>query len=220
MGDQSQKYIPALRYDWLTSLYDPLLQLTLREVTFKKRLVTEAHLQPGQRVLDLGCGTATLTLLIKQSQVEAEVVGIDGDHHVLGIAQRKVSQLGMQLSLHHGMVFDLPYRDSTFDYVFSSLLFHHLNRENKLRTLQEAHRILRPGGQLYVADWGKPANLLMRGLFLLVQSLDGFSTTADNTRGLLPIFFERTGFTNVQQFHRYGTIFGTLCLYRGQKPAV
>ena len=73
MVDKSAKYIPALRYDWLTSLYDPILKLTLREAEFKNHLVKTASLQPGQRVLDLGCGTATLTLLIKQAQANAEV---------------------------------------------------------------------------------------------------------------------------------------------------
>lgn len=63
MSKKSPEYIPALRYDWLTVLYDPLVRFTLRESTFKRNLVTQASIKDGQQVLDLGCGTATLTLL-------------------------------------------------------------------------------------------------------------------------------------------------------------
>ncbi|HUN08225.1 MAG TPA: class I SAM-dependent methyltransferase [Aggregatilineales bacterium] len=218
MVDKSAKYIPALRYDWLTSLYDPILKLTLREAEFKNHLVKTASLQPGQRVLDLGCGTATLTLLIKQAQANAEVVGIDGDEKILAIARLKAKQTGIDINLDYGFVHDLPYAESSFDHVFSSLLFHHLSRENKLRTLNEVFRILRPGGQFHLADWGKAVNPAMRTLFFLVQILDGFSTTSDNVNGLLPSFLEQSGMEEVIMVRQYLTIFGTLCLYAGRKP--
>ena len=217
MEEKSQKYIPALRYDWLTVVYDPILRLTLREFEFKNTLVKAAQVQPHQRVLDLGCGTATLALLIKQAQPNAEVVSIDGDEKVLTLARQKVSQSGMVVALDQGMVYNLPYSDNSFDHVFSSLLFHHLSRESKLRALREGFRVLRPGGQLHVADWGKAANPLMRALFLLVQLLDGFSTTADNVNGLLPSFFSQVGFADVVLVRQYMTVFGTLCLYHAQK---
>lgn len=219
MEEKSQKFIPALRYDRLTALYDPILRLTLRESEFKSYLVKAAQVQPGERVLDLGCGTATLTILVKQTQPDAEVVGIDGDEKVLTLARQKASQSGMIVALDQGMVHNLPYPDNSFDHVFSSLLFHHLSRENKLRALREVFRVLRPDGQLHVADWGKAANLLMRALFLLVQVLDGFSTTSDNVDGLLSSFFNEVGFEDVVLMRQYLTVFGTLCLYDGRKPA-
>lgn len=218
MVDKSAKYIPALRYDWLTSLYDPILKLTLREDEFKSHLVKTASLQPGQRVLDLGCGTATLTLLIKQAQVNAEVVGIDGDEKILAIARQKAKQIGIDISLDYGFVHDLPYAENSFDHVFSSLLFHHLSRKNKLRALNEVFRVLRPGGQFYLADWGKAVNPAMRSLFFLVQILDGFSTTSDNVNGLLPSFLKQSGLEEVIMVRQYLTILGTLCLYAGRKP--
>jgi ubiquinone/menaquinone biosynthesis C-methylase UbiE len=91
------------------------------------------------------------------------------------------------------MAFELPYPDASFDRVISSLLFHHLTRENKERTLREVFRVLRPGEELHVADWGKAQNWPMRVAFLLVQMLDGFETTADNVNGLLPELFAWPG---------------------------
>src|SRR6059036_3560803 len=82
---ESAPYIPALGFDWLTRFYDPVLRVTLREEKFKRLLVTQACVQPGQDVLDLGCGTATLTIMLKQSCPGAKIIGLDGDPKVLAI---------------------------------------------------------------------------------------------------------------------------------------
>ena len=74
----AQRYIPALGHAWLTGLYDPVLRFTMREATFKSQLVAQADLRPGHRVLDLGCGTGTLTVRIKQSQPDADLRTVYG----------------------------------------------------------------------------------------------------------------------------------------------
>jgi SAM-dependent methyltransferase len=68
---RGEKYIPALGFDWLTPLYDPLVKWLMPESKFKSHLVRQACIQAGQRVLDVGCGTATLTVLIKQTLIRA-----------------------------------------------------------------------------------------------------------------------------------------------------
>ena len=77
MSNAHDKYIPALRRHRLTPLYDPLQRWLLREMTFKTRLMKRARIQAGQRVLDLGCGTGTLSVLVKRTHPDAEVVGLD-----------------------------------------------------------------------------------------------------------------------------------------------
>jgi ubiquinone/menaquinone biosynthesis C-methylase UbiE len=69
--------------------YDPLLKWVMREETFKRKLVQQANTQPKMNVLDLGCGTGTLTLMLKHAHPEAEVTGLDGDPQVLDIAREK-----------------------------------------------------------------------------------------------------------------------------------
>lgn len=218
MDKSRAEYIPALKYEWLTSLYDPLIHWTLREATFKSQLVKQARIEKGQRVLDLGCGTGTLTILTKSHHPKAQVIGLDADPKVLAMAKAKTSRAGLEIKWDYGMAFELPYPDSSFDRVLSSLLFHHLTRENKVRTLKEVFRVLRPGGELHVADWGKAQNRIMRAAFLLVQLLDGFKTTADNVGGLLPEFFRAVGFEEIEEPARYVTVVGTLSLYRARKP--
>lgn len=216
MGD---RYIPALAYRWLTPLYDPVVALTTRERTFKAALVAQAALQPGQHVLDLACGTATLTIAAKRSQPQAVIVGVDGDPEILERARRKATEAGAELRFDQALSNRMPYPDATYDVVVSSLFFHHLDRDAKLATLREVRRVLRPGAVLHVADWGQAANPLMRVLFYLVQLLDGFETTADNVAGRLPQFMRECGFVDVAETRRFATPLGTISLYRAFVPA-
>jgi ubiquinone/menaquinone biosynthesis C-methylase UbiE len=146
---EKAKYIPAMGFDLLTPLYDPFVKWFMPESKFKKHLIEQARIRPGQRVLDLGCGTATLTILIKQAHPHAEVTGLDGDAKILKIARRKVARAGVEITLHEGMAYQLTYSDKSFDRVVSSLVFHHLTAEGRRRALSEAFRVLQPGGELH-----------------------------------------------------------------------
>lgn len=213
MSANSEKYIPALKYHRLTVLYDTLLRLTMQESAFKMALVRQAHIEPGQQVLDLGCGTATLSLFIKSTHPVTNVVGLDADPKALALAHNKILRAGVEVSLDEGFSYALPYPDHSFDRVLSSLLFHHLNRDHKEMTLQEVRRVLKPDGQLHIADWGKAQNRLTRVCFYLVQTLDGFEATSDNVKGLLPALIQKAGFVGVMEERKFMTLFGTLALY-------
>ncbi|MBD0372444.1 MAG: class I SAM-dependent methyltransferase [Pyrinomonadaceae bacterium] len=95
--------------------------------------------------------------------------------------------------------------------------FHHLTPEDRERTLQEVRRVLRSGGELHVADFGKPQNALMRVAALPWQAFDGRLTTADNLKGRLPEMFRAAGFGEACETARYMTLFGTLSLYSARK---
>jgi ubiquinone/menaquinone biosynthesis C-methylase UbiE len=209
-------YIPALNQRWLTPLYDPLLRWVMCEEAFKRRLIRQAQIGPGQRVLDLGCGTATLTIWIKQSHPDAQVVGLDGDPQVLDIGRAKAAQAGVDITLDSGLASDLPYADCSFDRVLSSLVMHHLTHDNKLRAAQEAFRILRPGGELHVLDFGKPRGAYSRLIAPIMRTLEH---AADNVEGLLPDMFRKAGFHPVEELAQAEIVFGTISLYFGRKPA-
>ena len=69
-----ESFTPALGYSWLTSFYDPVVRWTTREAEFKARLLAQAEIRPRHRVLDVGCGTATLAMMVKRQQPDATVV--------------------------------------------------------------------------------------------------------------------------------------------------
>ena len=214
MDQKTSPVIPALGYRWLTPWYDRLLGWTMPESAFKRRLLEQAQIGKGNRVLDLGCGTGTLTVLAKKMCPGAEVIGLDADPEILAIARRKVAGAGVEVSLAEGLATTLPYPDRAFDRVLSSLLFHHLTRADKARAMREVWRVLRPGGELHVADFGRPHTLLMRLQSLVARR---FEEIADNVAGLLPPMLADAGFGQVEETARYATPFGTLSLYSARK---
>ncbi len=215
MEETHQQYIPALRFGWLTGLYDPVIRWTMREGLFKRRLVEQVGLQPGHQVLDLGCGTATLTVLLKQHQPQATVVGLDGDPVVLARARKKAAEAGIKISFDEGMAYQLPYPDHSFDRIVASLLLHHLTSDNKRLALAETFRVLKPSGELHIADFGKPHTLLMASVSLVVRWLE---EAYEHVKGMVPGLIHDAGFIHVEETGRYTTTFGTLVLIRAVKP--
>ena len=219
MGQSRESaYVPPLRFRRLTPFYDTVVRLTTREGTFKRALVQQASIAPGHHVLDLGCGTGTLALSIKEAYPSATVVGVDGDAAVLSLAVRKAFEAGIPVRFDRAMAHSLPYPDAHFDRVVSSLFFHHLSREAKTSAMREMHRVLKPDGEAHVADWGRAANGLMRALFMPIQLLDGFANTQDNVCGRLRGLLEVSGFVSVSQRRTFSTMFGTMALYSATKP--
>lgn len=136
---------------------------------------------------------------------------------ILEMARRKAARTGLDITLYRGMSFNLPYRDCSFDRVFSSLVFRNLTRGDKKQTLEEILRVLRPCGALHVTDWIKPQNMIMRVASLPQQLFDVIKTTSNNVKGLLPEMFRAAGFEVVKENARYMTLFGTLSLYSAHK---
>jgi ubiquinone/menaquinone biosynthesis C-methylase UbiE len=208
------KYIPAFGLSWLSPLYDLFMKLVMRETAFKTELIRRANIQPGQRVLDLGCGTATLTLLIKHMHPQAEVVGLDGDPQILKIARRKLAAAGLGIPLDQGMAHDLPYADSSFDRVVSSLVLHHLTHDNKVSAMREVLRVLRPAGRFHVVDFGPPHGHLA-GLF--VPLLRHHEAAGDNFQGLIPPMMQEAGFARAGETATFRTLVGSLSFFQAEK---
>lgn len=214
------RFVPALGRAWLTPYYDVVVRTTTRERRFKRTLIEQAGLEPGQRVLDLATGTGTLSIWMKEHQPSLDIAAVDGDPAILSIASGKAAKVNADVRWIEALSTELPFPDAHFDRVVSSLFFHHLTPANKARTAGEAFRVLKPGGELHVADWGLPAGPLMRGLFLTIQLLDGFENTRDNLEGKLIPLFEQAGFVNVGQRQAFNTIYGTMALYAAVRPGL
>lgn len=191
--------------------------MTTRERSVKEALLASAEIVADATILDVGCGTGTLTVWIKKHFPDARVIGLDLDPTILRMARDKATRSGVTIEFIESNAAKMPLASDSVDAVFSSLFFHHLLPEQKFRVLREIFRVLSVNGSLNVSDWGRPTNQLMRGLFYSVQLLDGFSATEDNVRGRLAGYIQCAGGRSVRETGVFNTMLGTLRLLRARK---
>ena len=134
-----------------------------RERAFRERLLELAGVQRGHSVLDIGCGTGTLAIAATARVGPAgSVVGIDASPEMVARATRKAVKAGAPATFQLTVAEQLPFPDARFDVVLSTLMFHHLPRHTRRQCATEIRRVLKPGGRVFVVDFGKPQS--RRGL--------------------------------------------------------
>jgi cyclopropane fatty-acyl-phospholipid synthase-like methyltransferase len=218
-GTKREGYVAALRFPALNRAFDPLVRVTMRERRFKRELLDQAAIKPGQRVLDLGCGTGMLAILAKERAPDAEVVGLDGDAAILKQARSKAEAVGLEVRFDHGFSTELPYEAASVDRVFATLFFHHLTTDDKRTTLREIARVLRPDGELHIADFTRPSGPMTAIGFGVVRLFDGIERTRINARGELGTLVSDAGLQAVSEYERLRTAFGQLALIRATRDS-
>jgi len=208
------RYIPALRYRWLTPLFDPFIRSFMHEDRFKSHLIDMMQLKPGMRLLDVGCGTGTLAIMIKHAFPQAQVTGLDGDPEILEIANKKTHDRSLEIKYDLGVAYALPYREDYFDRVVSSMVMHHLTRENKIQTFKEIGWVLKSGGEFHLVDFGPPRSMYTRLVSMVMQRLE---EVEDNINGNLPTFIQSAGFSSVIETGNSDSVAGILTFYRAVK---
>ena len=204
------RYVPAAGLRSMTRFYDSVIAMTMRERLFRDRLAGQVleELPSDSRIADVGAGTGTFAIAIAAAAPAAEVVGIDGDPEILAIARAKRGAEAIEWK--QGLANELPLADQSCDRVVMSLLLHHLDADGKRDALGEAHRVLRAGGGLHIADWGKPQDPLMRACLFTLAIFDGFDGIRDHAAGRLPLFIEGAGFAAVERRDQLRTAWGSL----------
>jgi ubiquinone/menaquinone biosynthesis C-methylase UbiE len=120
-------------------------------------MVNLARLEPGESVLDVGCGTGSLAIAAKR-KVGAQgcVCGIDAPPEMIARATAKTANWRIDVPFKTAVAEALPFADATFDVALSTLRLHHLPRKIRQQCLSEIQRVLKPGGRLLVVDFAKP----------------------------------------------------------------
>ncbi len=215
--NKQQQYIPALRFNWLTGLYDFFIGVTFPEQRIKQALLEQGNLKREYQVLDFGCGTATFLIMAKQQYQEISFSGLDVDDAILKIAHEKIKKENLIVELVQYGGGHFPFTEKLFDRVFSTLVFHHLSTENKKIALSEIYTVLKPGGELHIADFGKAKNLITRMLFHFFRFFDGLENTSINAEGKLMEMIKASGFNKVQSHKNINTAFGMVEFIKAAK---
>ncbi len=133
--------------------YDPITQYVLPpgETWVREGLIKAIHGTP-RRILDLGCGTGTTTLMLKRRFPQAEVIGLDLSPQMLVMADHKARTTGIDIAWRHGNAMATGLPVASCDVVCATLLFHETPPAVAKTILSEAFRLLTPGGQMLVLD--------------------------------------------------------------------
>lgn len=213
MSDDTTFTPAAGRPEW-TPFYDFAIALLTRERRWRSALLAQTAPQPGDRILDVGCGTGTFAVMLKRAEPRAHVVGLDPDEDVLTRARNKAAKEQAEVMFRRGFARDAGAEAASFTKVVSSLVFHQVPLEEKRAGLAAICLALRPGGTLHVADYGLQRTPMMRAAFRQIQKLDGFDNTEPNARGVLPELMREVGFAAVEETEVIATVTGSISLYR------
>lgn len=180
----------AGQYDFFTSLFG--MGVNARS----SRMVVElAGIQPGDRVLDVACGSGNLTLTAASyAGPNGKVYGIDAAPEMIDVAKKKAERAGSGVIFQIGLAEKLDFPDATFDVIISRLAIHHLPDDLKRRAFAEIRRVLKPGGRVLIADFVQPSNHMLNHLTSVVVGprMMGVKTWS------LPPMLEEAGFVDVK----------------------
>lgn len=214
-----QTFTPALGRFAHSRLYDSVIALT-RERLWRSMLAMHTALKAGDVVIDVGCGTGSLALLLHEIEPCARVIGVDPDPEVLAIARHKAEAAGAdKVEWRAGLgdaltdVVDAGVADT----IVSSLLFHQCPVAMKRAILSSMVETLRPGGKLVIADFGLQRTRLMRLAFRVVQLADGREDTQFNADGALPGLMSEVGFGHVRETAAVSTVNGSISIYTARR---
>ena len=206
LTETRKEFLPAAGRDVFLPLYDPLVSL-MGGNRAREELIKQASIQPNQRVLDIGCGTGTLVVLLKRRYPAAQIVGLDPDPKALRRAQKKVRRAGVAVQLDEGFADELPYEKGTFDRVLSSLMLHHLEDQDREKMLREVLRVLKPGGSFHLLDFAGGED---RAPGRLGRLVDSHARLEDNSHQRILQLMRRAGFTNAEKVKDAKMFFGLL----------
>jgi ubiquinone/menaquinone biosynthesis C-methylase UbiE len=197
--------------------YDSYMKkMTLgRENSLRRMEVNLAKVKSGDCVLEVGCGTGTLTLAAKQQAGQSgKVFGIDIIPEMIEISKRKASEANLEVTFQLGSIDKIPFPDNQFDVVMCSFMIFHMSEEVRRKGIAEIYRVLKPQGRLMVLDLALPAKGVSGAI---AKALFKFMLKHD-LKELLPVM-ESSGFSEIQisqaKFRVFG--FSLLSFVRGSK---
>jgi len=199
--EKTENYIPPAHWNFLTPFYDIGCILLGFGKGFRHRIIKHLNLSGTERILDAGCGTGTLLIMLKEIYPSVVAEGLDPDEKALQIAYKKTQKNNFNIPLHRGAMNNMHFENSSFNVVLSSLVFHHLQKDNRLASLKECLRVLKPGGRMLLIDFGPPRPYIVDRILSRLFSL--FEPIEDGVEGRIPELILEVGFNKVNEIGKY-----------------
>ena len=196
-----------------SSVYDLGVATLTREAVWRPKLVEILAIEPGERVLDVGCGTGSLAILLKRRWPGVEIVGLDPDPAALSIAKSKADAADLDIEWRQGFASDAA-NAGTFDKVVSSLVFHQVPVPGKRAGIEAMFAAAKTGGTVCIADYARQSRRLMRTAFRFIQLIDGKADTQPNADGFLEIELSKHLGRSVKPVFAIDTPTGTISIFR------
>lgn len=213
-------HTPPLGFAALTPLYDRVIAAMTREKEWRARLVEHIDAKRGEKILDVGSGTGTLAIAVTAAAPGCIFHGIDPDEAAIDIARSKAAIAGSNATFELGSLDEEPTGHGNIDKIVCSLMLHQVPIAEKRRLIRVMSDWLRPGGQLFIADYGVQPTFAMRLAFrVTVQMLDGKSDTQPNADGILPSLIHEAGFTAERRLAGFNTATGRIEIICAKKPS-
>lgn len=168
-----------------------------RDKAIRQKFVELAAPQPGEKVLDVGCGTGTLAIAIRPRVGAGEVHGIDASPEMIDTAQKKAAKTRSDIDFQVALIEAIPFPDGSFDVVTSSLMLHHLPDDLKRKGFAEIRRVLKPGGRFLAMDFASESRLGLDSPIGHVLSILGILRGASVVDKLKPML-KQAGFEDVE----------------------
>lgn len=196
-------------YDHVGSRYYDLMIKWLAlpfggEARMRRKLIEPVSFRQGEKILEMCCGTGGATVFISEKAGDgSEIVGMDLSSGQLRGARRRTYLCPARFV--EGDVSETEFEDSLFDRVFITHAVHEMPRELRLKTLREAKRVLKDGGEVIVLEIDNPPSVLLRllvGLWAFYWLPGNFETATRRDmfkRGLVNEVKE-SGFVNVRKY--------------------
>jgi len=204
--------------DYAAGIYDifePMCMLG-KEAEINKLIIKLLKIEKHHRILDLGCGTGVLSAMISKELDEKDggvSIGIDAAGKMIEGAREKRGSKTCRFEV--AAAENLPFEDASFESVVSTMFFHHIQLDLKIKALSEAFRVMKPGGRLVIADMHTPTTFLGALTSHLSRWILFQPQIGENIRGVLPGLIEEAGFTSPELAKTY---FGYIAIFSTQKP--